>query len=285
MQTFRILGILAFIFIGTTMQTIDKKDLLKLLKAPNPLNYNLGIHIKPGKKSDEHVTICCHGYGHNNQIADVIHSHNVLSDHLISFNFPDHDISDKNDPSKSHFGTIDEILPLLYVIKLCVVDANLTSLNLYGFSAGGGAIINALAILNQKTYDQQLRSIGVTAEHRKKIIDAIQNGSVILDCPLKSIEEIIETRGTNEEFITLAQRYASNNMRPIDALDMLNGLSLNLLVYFEVPDDILGNKLDAHFIERLQTVNQGKTTITKGFHGGHNMFHKMLWDAYSTRKK
>jgi hypothetical protein len=285
MQTFRILGILTFFFMSTTMLTINKNDLLKITEKPNPFDYNLDVRVIPGTKPDAHVTICCHGYGYSNQIAGDIHSSNVLSDHLIGFNFPDHEIrSETYDPMLSNFGSINEILPLLYVIKLCVIDLKLSALNLYGFSAGGGAVINAIATLNHKTYDQQLATLGITAEYKNKMLQAIQNGLIILDCPLKSIEEIIETRGTTNEFMILAKRYANNNMRPIDTANLLKGLALKILVHFEVPDDILGNSLDDLFVERLHSVNQGTITVTKGNHGGHNAFHSTLWNQYRKLK-
>ncbi len=215
-------------------------------------------------------------------MVDGLASYNVIKDHLVGFNFPDYGIDDNGpyDPAKSTFGSIDELLPLLYLIKLCVVDLDRSSVNLYGKSAGAGAIVNALGVLNTSTYDEQLAAIGITTKDKKQMIKAIERGLVILNCPLKSIEEISALRGSTPEFEILAKRYAQNNMRPIDALEKLQGLQLHVLLHFQDPDEITGNRDDALFIERLRKVNKGTTDVVIGSDGGHNVYHKTLWDYY-----
>lgn len=257
----------------------NENKLLKLLDE-NPFAYNVGIKILPSKAAGAGVTICCHGYGHSNRLADVLHSYQVFSDHIIGFNFPDYGITPQMDHVKSSFGTIHEILPLLYIVKRCVVDLQISRINLYGFSAGGGAIVNALASLNQSSHDEHLKTIGITLHDKKQILDALKSGLIILNCPLKSIEEVLAFRGTSREFEILAERYAQNNMRPIDALHRLQGLTLNILLHFQNPDEILSNRDDALFIERLRSVNAGTTTVVIGSEGGHNAFHASLWKQY-----
>lgn len=247
-----------------------------------PFAYDLGIRRIPGKKENSPTIICCHGYGHSNAIIDVVHSFGVMQDHLVSFNFPDYDcVAKQYDPKKSTFGSIDEILPLLYILKKCVIDAKLESINLYGFSAGGGAIINALAVLNQHIYDEQLKAIGINADAKQKIIDSVQKGLIILDCPLKSIDEIMALRGADPEFQILSQRYIKNNMRPIDVVQNLKGMKLTILLHFQTPDEILGNRDDKLFADRLTTANNGKTIVIYGNDGGHNRYHASLWKEYN----
>lgn len=279
---------LFFIFLTTAtpvmLHAITKKSLMKSIKEiKNPFPYRLGLKIIPSKKEDAEIMICCHGYGHNNQIADVLHSYKVTDNHLVSFNFPDHDITNKTDHRTCAFGTINELLPLVYVLKQCVVDLQLKKINLYGFSAGGGAVINTLVVLNQPTYNSALKSIGVTQEDIKTIIAALQAGWVLLDCPLKSVEEAMEAHGPTPEFAALAEKFRTNNMRPIDSVARINGMQLNIIVHFQQPDEILGNKDDALFVERLQKANNGKTVSTFGSDGGHNSFHTSLWNAYKKR--
>ncbi len=252
-------------------------DVIK--KSKNPLSYDLGIKIIPSKVNDSKIMICCHGYGHNNKIADVINSYKVVKDNLVSFNFPDFNITDESDHNKSCFGSINEILPLLYVIKLCVIEGKQSTINLYGFSAGGGAIINLLAILNQDTFDKKLQEIGINSAEKRLIIDALQAGNIILDCPLKSMDEIIAFRGDWIGFKIVAQRYVINNMRPIDNIKKLAGLKLNILLHFQNPDEILSNRDDELFIDELKKVNKN-TKVVIASEGGHNVFHKKLWEAY-----
>lgn len=261
------------------------KDMLSILSQQNPFPYDLGIKIIPSKKTNAQVTICCHGYGHCNEIVDAVSTAKTLPDHLIGFNFPDCKITEDTDHTKSSFGTINEILPLLYIIKRCVHDLKLSSINLYGFSAGGGAIINALAVLNQSHHDADLMHIGITPIIKKQILKALQHGFIILDCPLKSVEEIIACRGKSPEMEIIMAQYAKNDMRPIDTISKLSGLQLTILLHFQKPDEILGNRDDALFIERLRHANAGKTMVVIGSDGGHNSYHASLWNYYKKLKK
>ena len=263
---------------------IGAVDLKKTLLVDNkhPFNYDLGVRVIPAKNEKAAATVCCHGYGHSNAIIDAVHSFRQIDNHLVSFNFPDYNcIAKRYDPSKSSFGSIDELLPLLYIIKKCVIDAELESINLYGFSAGGGALVNALAVLNQNIYQEQLKKIGIDSANKKKIIDAIQKGLIILDCPLKSIEEIIALRGKDAEFEILSKRYNANNMRPVDAIQKLHGMHLNILLHFQTVDEILGNRDDKLFVDRLNAANSGgQTRVILGNDGGHNSYHASLWREY-----
>jgi len=111
------------------------------------------------------------------------------------------------DYSKATFGTIKELLPAFYILKKHVLDKKQEAVDLYGFSAGGGAIVNLLSILNSDRYIKELKQIGIGRNEKIKLLNAIQKGIVILDVPLKSIEEIIEARGNTKEFEFLANNY------------------------------------------------------------------------------
>jgi hypothetical protein len=266
------------------MHAIDKFELFKILDVKNshPFNYDLGIEVVANKKNKAGVTICCHGYGSSSHIAQVVDSFNAIPDHIVGFNFPDYDLLHRPyDPRKSTFGSINELLPFLYIIKRCVCDAGLTSINLYGFSAGGAAVINTLVVLNETTYDAQLAGIGITHEDKKQIIHAIEHGLIILDCPMKSAEEIVDVRGRAPEFLILAEIYRRNNMRPIDSVPRLKGLKLHILLHFQQPDEIIGNRDDQLFIDRVRAANIGTTQVVIGHDGGHNTYHRSLWRAYN----
>jgi len=96
--------------------------------------------------------------------------------------------------------------------------------------------------------------------------------------PLKSIDELIDFRGPSLEFQIYAGRYRKNGFRPIDSLENLENLSLHISLYFEQPDEILSNRDDALFIERLKKYNsKGTTHVIIGTTGGHNAIHSPLW--------
>lgn len=276
---------LVFLLWMGSMAFAGNENRLPELLTTHPFSYDLGIKVLPSSHANAQVTICAHGYGHSNKIATVMRSFEVFSDHIIGFNFPDYGITAQTDHAKSSFGTINEILPLLYIIKRCVIDLQIRVVNLYGFSAGGGAIVNALAALNQKRFDAQLKEIGISIDEKKQILKALQDGLVILNCPLKSMEEIVAFRGTSSGFNLVVANYAKNNMRPIDAIHELEGLVLNILLHFQNPDEILSNRDDALFIERLRAVNKGNTTVVIGSEGGHNVFHASLWKQYKKMKQ
>jgi hypothetical protein len=225
-------------------------------------HYDLHLTILPG--SNQRTMICFHGYGANYQIAETLKEIYDVNATLVSFNFP------------GSYGTIDELLPALYVMKKIVLDQNLTEIDLYGFSAGGAAVVNVIGLLNENTYDAELKKIGIGAEEKKRLLAAIQKGMVILDAPLKSVEEIMDFRGHTEEFETLAKNYKKNGFRPLDSVKKLKGLSLNIVLYFDQEDEVLSNRDDEIFIERLRSV-QPKLRVILGDEGGHCAPHYALF--------
>lgn len=263
----------------TIPQMVTAHTLQELTKE-NPFSYNLDVKIISSKKKHAGVTICCHGYGHSNEIADVVHSYGIMKDHLVSFNFPDYGITDETNHTKAVYGSIKELLPLLYMLKRTVCDLGISRVNLYGFSAGGGAIINALAVLHMHHYPEELKKIGITADNAQQILHAVERGLIVLECPLKSMQEIIDLRGASKNLGILAKQFNRNKMNPIDAIADLAGLKLHLLVYFQNPDEIIGNRDDVLFIERLRKANQGITDAIIGSEGGHTTYHAALWKAY-----
>jgi hypothetical protein len=244
----------------------------------HPFAYDLHLSTLAGTKDE--VLICCHGYGGNYRIAHILKEAGVQGSHLVSFNFPDHDLR-AGDGATTVFGTIEELLPSLYVVKKHVIDQKRDRIHLYGFSAGGGVVINMITVLSSSAYDSSLQTLGIGSVEKEKMLLAIEKGSVVLDAPLKSIEEISAFKGASPALEIVGQRYQDNGFVPIDNLHHLEGLSLNVWVYFEHGDEILSNRDDVLFIERLQKYNaKGKTVPIFGSHGGHNRFHSALWQAY-----
>lgn len=261
------------------LQAIEGDKLNELVtKSPNPFQYDLHMKMLPGAKQDADVLICMHGMGSDYRLAEIMQGNPVIPYHLIAFNFPDHGLGRPR--MKTTYGTIEELLPALYVWKRCVMDAGVDKVHLYGFSAGGGAIVNALAVLNSDRYDKALKSIGIGPLEKRQILESIQKGSVILEVPLKSFDEIADLFG-NRETRALALRARKNGMVPIKNLSLLQGLSLNCFVYFAYPDEAVGNRDDKEFIRSLQDVNKnGRTIAIIGKTAGHTSYHPELWHAY-----
>lgn len=246
----------------------------------NPFNYDLNLSVLPG--TGERSIICMHGSGANFTIANTIRSLNVTDATLVSFNFPDYDLTTRPQVSWPTFGTIEELLPALYVLKTCIIEKNMKNVDFYGFSAGGAALTNAIGLLNRTDYDEQLEKIGIGPVEKDTLISAIEKGTVLLDCPLKSIEEIIYFRGPSPELEIHAGHYLKNQFRPIDALKFLEGIQLKIILYFELPDEIIFNRDDALYIKHLAKANsEGRTYCLSGNSGGHCAPHLALWHQYT----
>jgi hypothetical protein len=246
----------------------------------HPFHYDLDIKAIQSNPNQNDVTICCHGYGHNSNLIYFLNVYQVPMGHLVGFNFPDHDILVTNNHKITKFGTLDEILPFLFLLRYYACDQDFASLNLYGFSCGTAVITNALGILNKNLYEKELKHIGITKKERKQILDAVEKGAIILDCPLRSVEEILAHRGRSTPLEILCKHYAENRMIPIENLSNLKNLNLKIFVHFQNPDKKIGNRDDELYIERLKSVNRGTTTVTTGNTGSHGGYHAALWDAY-----
>ncbi len=231
-------------------------------------------YVYQGKNSE--TTVMFHGFGGDYTIADRLRGN--LDDTLISFDFPDAGIVEgETDPQDTTFGSLSELKPAVDVLKRCVLEEKRNKINLYGYSAGGGAVINTLAALHS---DQD---IGLNKTEKRLILEAIQRGHVILDVPLKSLEEVIAFRGANPDLEVIAQRYRENGMRPIDSIARLKNLPLNVVVHFQMPDEILSNKDDQLFINNLKKTNPGHTYAIIGKGEGHTGHHSALWKYYKEK--
>ena len=74
-------------------------------------------------------------------------------------------------------------------------------------------------------------------------------------------------------------------MRPIDSILKLQGLHLTIFLHFQNPDEMIGNRDDNLYIERLRTVNKGATLVTVGNDSGHCCYHPLLWKNYREFRK
>ncbi len=280
---FRIILWLIFLPLGLAgVEFIPLQQTVNNLRTASPFTYNLNVQLIKGRSESEKVLLLLHGMGSDHRIADIMKSYDSIPAHLISFDFPDAAVNERQyDPRKTTFGSIQEILPVLYLLKKLVVEGGLTSIDLFGFSAGGGAVINTIAVLNTDRYEAQLQNLGIGKMEKRSILNALQNGVILLDVPLKSIQEIIETRGRDASLDIIGSHYRANGFEPIDALRDWKGVSMRVIVYFEVPDESLSNRDDDLYIQRLKSCNtKGTVQAIKGSNGGHASYHTPLWKAY-----
>jgi hypothetical protein len=286
-MTSRAIVNLCFICLGwMPLQAVEIQQLNQALNhSSSPFNYPLNIKVHEGKSPNQQVILCCHGYGGDSSIAAVIASHKIAPDHLIGFNFPDHNIFNRSmHPSQITYGTINEILPAVYLLKKIVVDAQTDKLSLYGFSAGGAAVINLIGMLNTPQYYPKFLSIGVNSNDIQKILNAIQKGTILLDAPLKSIEEYNAAHpGCLKDPLHAVQstNYLKNGMNPIESISKWKGLNLSVILFYQNPDQAISNRDDALFAEKLRQMNpNGRNLVLSKSEGGHLGFHYSLWKEY-----
>ncbi|MFA6915087.1 MAG: hypothetical protein WC222_01705 [Parachlamydiales bacterium] len=273
-----------FLLYLTTAHAIEFSKLQQTLNTHSPyLSYPINIKAFKGKTSHENILVCCHGYASNYSLGKIIHDSNVSNNHIVSFNFPDYDIHERGfNYSTVCYGTPYEILPALVLLKTIVVDAGAENVSLYGFSSGGGAVVNIIAALNTPKFDTLLQKWGIDCSDKTKILAALQRGIILLDAPLKSREEISEVNGfSDKEFDFVTERYKANEMRPIDSLASFEGAPLNVVLFFQNPDPSLTNRDDELFAQRLRFYNaKGINKVIIADEGGHCGFHTSLWKAY-----
>lgn len=277
---------LALLLLSFPLKGLDFERLSQIALQANqntPFDYALNASAYQGRSKDEEVLLVLHGYGASFRTGEELNRYRVLPQHILSFNFPDYgNAPDTKKPEETAFGTVNEILPVAYLLKVLLIDNGLEKVHLYGFSAGGGALINTIAALNGRTCDKALSRIGINAPEKQQLLAALQRSRIILDRPLKSIEEIIAFRGSSHELAVLAARYRQHAMRPIDALAGLQGLRLNIMIHFQQSDEVLSNRDDREFLKRLKTYNSpGSTCIISRKTGTHTDFSLALLRAYA----
>ncbi len=258
-------------------------------RAHQVLGYNPALKlINPAKNMTE-ITVTCHGYGANNEIGEYVAQH--ITTPILTFNF-NHTLGSFDTSTGDYqtieaylnkhaavYGTLNEYLIVIFMLR-SALELGAKKINLYGYSAGGGAIINALAVLNDSKYASDLQSIGVTAATVESIKQALSSGLIILDVPLKSAREILTIRPNDLGIQVMEKRYRANGFEPIDNIDKLAGLKLNIVLYQEKPDQILGNRDDELFYQKLKQANPlGMTKLVIGTKDGHFGQHEPLWKA------
>jgi hypothetical protein len=241
-------------------------------------------YLIPGFSDDQEVLIGCHGFGMDAQIIDFLEIQEFAPHHLVSFNFPNYGHGVNDQPAEElKFGTIWELEPLLRTLKACVIDGNQDRVHLYGFSAGGGAVVNTLAVLWHYRFGEHLVEFGIGIEERDRIITAIKKGTITLDLPMKSVDEVIiaHPEEATDNLLSAAQNYIDNDLRPIDTLKKLEGMELNILLHFQAHDRILTNRDDDLYCERLMHANKGGLThIVIGTEGIHAPCLLTVLEAY-----
>jgi pimeloyl-ACP methyl ester carboxylesterase len=267
-----------FYFFGANDDSWGSRKIGSPQKAIDALGYDLDLeYIYPKNRSfEQSITLYLHGWGDIKNSARLLKKFStVLDDNIVTFNFPDaRPIIGKI--TQSSFGQLSDTLAAIYAAHATLQEFNLTSLNIFGISRGGATAINMLALLNDQElfskHQASLRAIGVDQEARKKILQAVQNGTITLDIPLRSMKHTPMPLALAQQ-ITL---YDAKGWESIDMVKRLKGLYLTSLVHFQHDDAIVSNKNEAEFFFYLAINNPHTTYLVMGNDGGHLHTHNAL---------
>lgn len=141
-----------------------------------------------------HPTLYVNGWGPDRQWHERwLKKSDLLVMPAITFKMPDDDQKSTFALTKSSFGQLSDVAPILYILKKCYL-AGCTGIDLFGFSRGGATILNALAILHTKSYPQSLKELGIDDTAATGILSMVQNGCITLDAPLKHMYPVIRSK-------------------------------------------------------------------------------------------
>jgi hypothetical protein len=269
----------------------QRKDQRKLF------HYNLHIeHIIDTSSTIEvnhaRPTIYFHGWGDTKNSAKLLKAFtDVLPGDLITFHFHDRGIIF---PKLRHanLGQLPDVLSGIYVIKWAIDSLPITGVDLYGYSRGGATILNLIGVLNDDTgtYDADLAKLGIDAAERTRLLEFIQRGCIVLDCPLTDMNSAIEARMkkmTSHAIKALARvtKYQPDGLQGLSSAMKFEGLKLNILLHFQHHDTIVSNRNEAELYKRLYAINPTTTYVVLGNDGGHLHTHATLAHAIHTFKK
>lgn len=274
-----------FVFLSFLMASCSTNDefeqKMRSMENETPFVHHLDVRYSIG--TNKTILLCSHGFGGNSsQIIEQVRPN--TSDTLIAFNYIDHDFSHATgDDTKTVMATPIEIMPLIYMLKKCVVDNNISPISLYGFSLGASNVIYAINELLNGGHEDLLKKYNVTASDRASIMQALRKGKILLDSPFKSIEENIALRGPNEILLMYKERAAKHNiLSPLETLVKLKDLNLTIFLFFDTNEEEFSNRDDSKFAKNLLDANaKGTNIVISTDNGGHVGTHSALWKIYS----
>ena len=258
----------------------EKKEQRKILKYKPHIEHI--IDADPTMQVNHNrPTIFLHGWGDTKNSAKLLKAFgDVLPGNLITFNFRDHGVLIPK-LRQSNLGQEQDVLSALFTIKWVKDKLKVNEVDLFGYSRGGATLLNLIAVLNDKKgmYDELLARIDIDAQERQALLDMIQRGCHVLNCPLTDLNMSVEARMKSAKWIDLFEaftKYKRDGLQGITSAQQFAGLNLNMLLHFQYRDTVISNNNEAELYRRLAQHNPQTTFVTLGNNGGHLHTHATL---------
>lgn len=282
---------------------ISDRSLHGAEEATRVLGYD--PHISLIRETDETVintgrkTVYFHGFGGNSSVAAGIkHLYGAerLPGDVVTFDFADAVTTAGMDTTKSSLGQWPDMKTALYVLKT-LHDSGETAVGITAHSRGGATAVNTVAALVDETtkYDENLAEIGIDGAKRKAMLKMLQRGQIVLECPLVHVRSVIKhqvetsragswlTRMFGDSLSSssastadycasaVVRKYRPWNEQAIESAEKWNNIRIPTIVHFQENDEVLGNRNDHEFYEKLSASNGvDHTERHVGADGGHN---------------
>lgn len=238
------------------------------------------------------ITLYFHGWGETKHGAHRIkRKSGSLPGTVVTFNFADAG-SIKNRLFQTNFGQIDDLLVAAWVLNHLKETHQLHAIDLYGYSRGGATVLNLLAVLHdaEGLYSQDLARIGIDDARRKELLVIIEKGSIVLDCPLSNVNDVLRYRyplsyPVLQQLMQLVSRYKKDGLQALSSAELLGGCRLNILLHLQHNDSVVLNVNDCHLYKALWKANPATTYLVIGNDGGHYHNHRTLSPSVNAFKK
>jgi hypothetical protein len=257
----------------------------------NKLGYDPKISISSAADGVEHeneITVYAHAWGDSkNSVSYFRNNSLMLPGTIVGFNFEDaHKGSSLPPYWLSNFAQESDIKTFLLVLKV-LVECGVTKIHLFGHSRGGGTILTMLGKLYQyDIYYHLFNRLGISKEQAEVILNAVQQGSIVLNCPLVDTPQLIKEKlswvkaGFMSKFLSyfilpFFVKYRAYNDVPLLSAQKLHEkhFAIPTFIHFQKDDVIISTRNDYLLYEYLYGDN---TYLTIGNEGSHMHSGKKL---------
>ncbi len=235
-------------------------------------------------------TLFFHGFGDMKNSAKLFKEfYDILPGNIITFQF--HDWG-PGIPwvTKSSLGQLPDVIPALLALKWAKNRLNIDGVDLYGYSRGGATILNMIYVLQANDYDAALQDVGIDKIEKKELLSLIENGSIVLDAPLRDANETAKKflgrlESGVKPVLSKISKYDPEGLQGLSSAQKMKNVRLKSLLHFQHNDTIVFNKSEGKLYSALYASNPETTYLVLGDEGGHIHNRQSLANAIHIFRK